>query len=93
MYPNAISCKRSEASWRGKGQQTVSTESARHESFERQHTSMAHRNRKKVARGAGSKGLRVGLHLFGFLEPASSCLWWSKALLNFKGTWVSPLAV
>ena len=71
----------------------MSTESARHELFERQHTSMAHRNRGKVARGARSKGLRVGLRLFGFLGPAPGCLWWGKALLNFKDAWVPPLAV
>ena len=71
----------------------MSTESAHNESFERQHTSMAHRNRGKVARGAKSKRLRVGLRLFGFLGPAPGCLWWGEALLNFKAPWVPPLAV
>ena len=32
----------------------------------------------------------MGLRLFGFLGPAPGCLWWSKALLNFKGTWSLP---
>ena len=64
----------------------MSTESARNESFERQHTSIAQRNREKVIREARSKGLRVGLHLF------SRWLWWSKALLNFKSPWIPPLA-
>ena len=85
----AVSHKRSAAPWQPKqsgDQQTASKEFARHKSFEKHHTSMAPEH-GEVAQGARSKGLQVGLRLFGFLGPAPGCLWWSKALLNFKGTW------
>ena len=61
--------------------------------WKRQYTSMALRNTGTVARRAREKGCGWANASSGAGVPSPGCLWWSRALLEFKGSRIPPLAV